>query len=101
MLEKNARIEALSPVGRTARQTAAPGVAAGARVAAVAADVKDVAVPQSDVLAMAASIASEAPPVDAARVAALREKIANGDYSIMVAATALAIASALVDPGEA
>lgn len=101
MLEKNARIEALSPVGRTVRQTAATTLAAGARVTALAAETKDAVVPQSDVLAMAASIASEAPPVDAARVAALREKIASGDYSIMVAATALAIANVIVDAGEA
>lgn len=101
MLEKNARMEAVSPVGRTVRQTAASPLTSGARIAAVTADTKEAAVPQSDVLAMAASIASQSPPIDAARVAALREKIANGDYSINVAATALAIANALVAPGEA
>jgi flagellar biosynthesis anti-sigma factor FlgM len=100
MLEKSFRMEAVSPIGRAVRQTAAPGSTGGSPVAAVRSATLESATPQSDVLAMAEAIASQSPPIDAVRVAALREKIANGDYSIQVAATALAIANALVDPGE-
>lgn len=101
MLEKSARMEAVSPVSRTVRQTAAHRVAEGVPVPAVRPVALDAAAPQSDVLALAEAIANQSPPIDVVRVAALREKIANGDYSIHVAATALAIANALVAPGEA
>lgn len=100
MLEKSAKIEAISSVGRSMRPAAAQIAAEGLSVPAVRSATMDVAAPQSDVLALAEAIARQSPPIDAARVAALREKIANGDYSIHVAATALAIANALVDPGE-
>jgi flagellar biosynthesis anti-sigma factor FlgM len=100
MLEKSARMEAVSPVGRTVRQTAAHAAAADPSASAVRSAAMDAAAPQSDVLALAEAIARQSPPIDAVRVAALREKIANGDYPIQVAATALAIANALVAPGE-
>lgn len=98
VLEKNVRMEAVSPLGRTARQIDPRVATHGAAIPAVRPNLPNTP-PQSDVLAMAAEIASQSPPIDVARVAALREKISSGDYPINVAATALAIANALAAPG--
>ncbi len=100
MLEKNIRTEAVSSLGRTLRHIGPRGTVPDAATAAPRPKLPTAA-PQSDVLAMAAEIASQSPPIDTARVSALRDKIASGDYPIHVAATALAIANALTAPGDA
>lgn len=100
MLEKSIRMDAASPAGKVARPTDPHMTVPSLRAAPVRSTAADSA-PQSDVLALAAEIASQAPPIDAARVAVLRERIASGDYSINIAATALAIANALVERGDA
>ena len=94
MFDKTAGIGSVAKVSTTKLVTsgAAPRqIGNTVKVSPVAMDVQP---PHSDVLAMAAEIAREAPPIDKARVAALREAIAAGHYSINVAATALAIANA-------
>lgn len=100
MTEKSARMDTVSPVSRAVRPTATRAAADGLRPPVPPSGSANAAAPQSDVLAMAAAIASQPPPIDAGRVAALREKIASGDYSIQIAATALAIANALVAPTD-
>lgn len=105
MLEKNIRIVPVASVGKAGRTAAIGGGDAGSTAAVAplahpAANRAPAAAPaQSDVLAMATAIASQAPPIDTARVSALRDLIASGEYNINVAATALAIASALGDDG--
>lgn len=96
MLEKNIRIAAAGPVGTTGR-TATIRSGAAHSPAPVSSPANAAAFAQSDVLAMATAIANQAPPIDTARVSALRDMIASGDYSINIAATALAIANALGD----
>lgn len=95
MLDKTAGIGSVAKVSTT--MLVASGAAPRQRGDAVKTShvAVDMQPPHSDVLAMAAEIARESPPVDKARVAALREAIASGHYSINVAATALAIANAV------
>jgi flagellar biosynthesis anti-sigma factor FlgM len=97
MLEKNIRIAGVGPIA-TAGRTATIRTGAAHSAAPVSSPASAAAAPaQSDVLAMATAIANQSPPVDTARVSALRDMIASGDYSINIAATALAIANALGD----
>lgn len=86
----------IGPIGGIVRTNPLRGVAsaaaAPARAAAPLRGTQD-SLPTARLTRMAGSLASEAPPVDVARVAALRTAIANGSYSAHPAI----IASAMLD----
>lgn len=86
----------IGPIGGIVRTSPLRGVTSGsaapARSAAPLQAVPD-SLPAARLTRLAGSLASEAPPVDVARVAALRNAIAGGSYSVHPAI----IASAMLD----
>ena len=87
----------IGPVGGIARTTPLRGVASEttAQPAPAAAQLHSVpdSLPAAGLIRLAGSLATQAPPVDVARVAALRTAIANGSYGVHPAI----IASAMID----
>ena len=86
----------ISPIGGIVRtnplRSVASGPAAPAR-GAVSLQAAQDSLPTARLTRLAGSLASEAPPVDIARVATLRNAIANGSYGVHPAI----IASAMLD----
>lgn len=86
----------IGPVGGIVRtnplRSAASGSAAPTRAPAQLVGAQD-SLPTARLTRLAANLAHEAPPVDVARVAALRNAIANGSYGVHPAI----VASAMLD----
>ncbi|HEY0597998.1 flagellar biosynthesis anti-sigma factor FlgM [Sphingopyxis sp.] len=86
----------IGPIGGTVRtaplRSTASGSAAAARAPAQLHAAQD-SLPATRLARLSGNLASEAPPVDVARVASLRTAIANGSYGVHPAI----IASAMLD----
>ncbi|MCW5645784.1 MAG: flagellar biosynthesis anti-sigma factor FlgM [Sphingopyxis sp.] len=78
-----------APLRSVTRDAAAPQTHAAKQLSPAATD----SLPAARLIRMSASLATEAPPVDVARVALLRNAIANGSYGVHPAI----IASAMID----
>jgi negative regulator of flagellin synthesis FlgM len=86
----------IGPIGGIVRTSPLRNVASGGAAPARAAAPLQAApesLPTARLTRLASSLASEAPPVDVARVASLRTAIANGSYGVHPAI----IASAMLD----
>lgn len=93
-MDRNGAISRLGPVGTITPPSRQKNGLAVPEPALPAAPLRGGEQERADILAMAAELSAMAPPVDHSRVAALREAIASGRYSINLAATALALARA-------
>lgn len=97
MIDRNAVINRVDPVGKVGRVGRAESGTADAVASKSTAPAPEIAPDRTAILAMAAEITDLGPPFDKARVAALREAIASGNYSVNTAATALALAHAAIE----